>query len=120
METGDEAWNGHRWLQPQPRRLEIESGASVLQRHCVKCGRDFISELSSGSRYAVFVSATSFFRLADEITERWLKETCPGERALSDNEDRNQRKTRYIVSTASLPASELEPAPREWHTIRGW
>jgi hypothetical protein len=77
----------------------------VLQRHCVQCGRDFITELSSGSRYAVFVSATSFYRLADEVTERWLREPCPGKRSPSDDEDRNKKIAQFTVSAAYVPAS---------------
>jgi hypothetical protein len=106
MEVRDANWNSHRWFLPQPRRLAIESGEPVLQRHCVQCGRDFITDLSLGSRYAVFVSATSFHRLADEVTERWLREPCLGKRPPSDEEDRNKKIAQFTVSQAQVPAPE--------------
>jgi hypothetical protein len=76
-----------------------------LQRHCVQCGRDFVTEVASGSCYAVFVSATSFYRLADEVTERWLRESCLGKRPPSDDEDRNKKIAQFRVSTAQISAS---------------
>jgi hypothetical protein len=105
MEMSDAAWSSHRWLLPQPRRLEVESGEPVLQRHCVQCGRDFITDVSLGRRYAVFVSATSFHRLADEVTARWLREPCLGKRPTSDDEDRNKRIAQFAVSTTQVPES---------------
>jgi hypothetical protein len=105
METSDAAWSSHRWMLPQPRRLGLESGQPVLQRHCVQCGRDFVTEVASGSCYAVFVSATSFYRLADEVTERWLREPCLGKRPPSDDEDRNKKIAQFTVSTAQVSAS---------------
>ena len=91
MEVNDPGWNSHQWPQANPRRVEIEPGKPVLQRHCVRCGRDFVTDPSLGSSYAVFVSATSFHRLADEVTERWVREPCHGERLPSDDEDRNKK-----------------------------
>jgi hypothetical protein len=46
---------------------------------------------SSGTAYAVLVSAMSFHRLEDEVTERWLKELCPGKRLPSDDADRGRK-----------------------------
>lgn len=84
-------WGDHRWLQRRPRCFEFESGESVFQRRCTRCGRDFIVEHPSGTRYAVFVSIMSFQRLDDEVTRRWLSEPCPGKRLPSDDEDRKKR-----------------------------
>ena len=73
----------HEWLERKGRQVEIESG-QALQFHCVRCGRDFIKVLPSGSHYAVYVSIVSFFRLDDKVTARWLSETvlwqAPAER----------------------------------------
>jgi hypothetical protein len=91
MEANDESWNKHQWSQPKPRRVEIESAKALLQRHCIQCGRDFVIDPSSGSTYAVLVSSMSFHRLEDEVTERWLKELCPGERLPSDDADRGRK-----------------------------
>ena len=48
METNSERWNEHQWSQPKPRRVEIESAKPLLQRHCIRCGRDFITDPTSG------------------------------------------------------------------------
>jgi hypothetical protein len=67
-------WGDHQWLQPRPRRFELESGESVFQRRCTRCGRGFVVDLSSGARHAVHASIFSFHRLHDEVTQRWLGE----------------------------------------------
>jgi hypothetical protein len=97
MEMSDAGWNGHQWPQLNPRRVEIEPGKPVLQRHCIRCGRDFITDPSSGNRYVVFVSATTFHQLEDEVAERWLRELCPGRRLPSDDEDRKRKVAEILV-----------------------
>lgn len=86
----DVAWGDHQWLHARPRCFELESGESVFQRRCTRCGRGFVVDLSSGARHAVHVSIFSFHRLHDEVTQRWLGELCPGERTPSDEHDRNR------------------------------
>jgi len=66
----DETCITHQWLS-NPRRLAVEPTNPVLQHHCVRCGRDFVTDRSSNSTYAVFVSAISFDQLEDEVTKRW-------------------------------------------------
>jgi len=96
----------HQWLQPKARQLQIESGDSVYQRRCVLCGRDFVTLSSAGICYAVSLSAVSFFRLADEVTQRWLAEDCPGRRLPSDEIDREKRidELRVKPETTQNPA----------------
>src|SRR6266849_4725350 len=55
VKVKDETWNTHQWLA-NPRRLAIKPSKPVLQNHCVRCGRDFVTAPSSNSSYAVFVS----------------------------------------------------------------
>jgi hypothetical protein len=69
VKVKDETWNTHQWLA-KPRSLAIEPSNAVLQHHCVVCGRDFVTDPSSKSSYAVFVSAISFDQLSDEVTKR--------------------------------------------------
>jgi hypothetical protein len=75
--NGD-AWDSHNWSSVHGRRIEIEPGKPVIQRHCLRCRRDFIEDLSCGQRYAVYVSVFSFRRLPEPITKQWLAELCPG------------------------------------------
>jgi hypothetical protein len=103
VKVKEETWNTHQWLA-NPRRLAIKPSNIVLQHHCVRCGRDFITDPSSNSSYAVFVSAISFDQLSDEVTKRWLSEPCPGKRLSLDDEDRGK-----IV--AALRVSDTPMAP---------
>jgi hypothetical protein len=73
-----DVFNSHKWSSAQGRRVEIDSGQPVIQHHCSRCRRDFIEDLSSGERYAVYVSAFRFRKLPDLITKQWLSELCPG------------------------------------------
>ena len=93
MKLKDEIWktqNTHLWLA-KPRPIAIESGLIVIQHHCARCGRDFVTNTSSDSGLAVFVSAISFHQLSDAVTMRWLSDACPGRRLSSDEEDRRRR-----------------------------
>jgi hypothetical protein len=89
MEVGDTGWNGHQW-QAQPRQHRIGACTSVLHRHCVRCGRDFLTDLTSRRSRAAFGGAASFYQLDDTVTERWLREFCPGTHLLDDDEDRKR------------------------------
>jgi hypothetical protein len=91
-------WGDHQWLQPTPRRLELESGGSVFHRRCTRCGRDFAIDRSTGVRHAIQVSIFSLHRLHDEVTQRWLAEGCPGERLPADEDDRKRRDAELRIS----------------------
>jgi hypothetical protein len=88
----------HRWVLSGPRLFELKSGRSVFQTGCVRCGRDFVIDRSSGARHAVHVSIFSFHRLSDEVAQRWALEPCPGERLPSDDSDRKNRIAELQIS----------------------
>src|SRR6202790_5423760 len=74
------AWDTHRWIgSSNGRSVKIDAQP---HRHlfCVTCGRSFIISPVSGERYAVYLGALRFYRLADEVTERRCRENCPGQR----------------------------------------
>jgi hypothetical protein len=102
LKVKEETWNTHQWLA-NPRHLAIKPSNTVLKQHCVRCGRDFVTDPSSNITHAVFVSAISFDQLSDEVMERWLSEPCPGRRLSPDDEDRNK-----II--AALPVSDAPTA----------
>jgi hypothetical protein len=99
----------HQWLERREPHLKIESGEAVIQHQCVRCGRDIVTVLSSGSRHAVHVSMSCFYPLDDEVTERWLTEPCPGKRLPRDDDDR-QRK---VAKPSPLTLSPQPPKSRE-------
>ena len=70
--------------------LKIESGEDVVEHHCCRCGRAIVTVLSSGRRHAVYASALCFYRLNDEVTQRWLTEPCPGKHLPGDDADRKR------------------------------
>jgi hypothetical protein len=75
----------------------------------VRCGRDIVTVLSSGSRHAVHVSMFCFYPLDDEVTERWLTEPCPGKRLPRDDDDRQ----RQVAKPSSLTLNPQPPKSRE-------
>jgi hypothetical protein len=91
MVTFDGTSGDHKWYERKESHLKIESGEAVVQHHCGRCGRDIVTVLSSGARHAVYASVLCFYRLDDEVTERWSNEPCPGERLAIDGEDRKRR-----------------------------
>jgi hypothetical protein len=106
VNTLDGISGDHRWYERRELHLKIESGAPVVQHHCGRCGRDIVTVLSSGARHAVYASVLCFYRLDDEVTERWLNEPCPGERLQSDGDDRE----RFLDRKASGSFHELKSA----------
>ena len=90
MDTIFSRWNTHCWIG---RRLVLAPGQPLIEHVCNDCGRAFIDECSTGERYAVHVSIFKLHRLSDEVTSRWLSETCPAQRVAGDEAD---RQTRFI------------------------
>ena len=88
METNLAPWQTHDWCAPRP--LEIDFSKNGILFICRKCNRGFAKE-STGSRYAIQLSAFAVFRLADEVTSRWLSEPCPIEQPQKDWEDKRSR-----------------------------
>jgi hypothetical protein len=102
MEVSDAGWNGHQWRETNPRQLRVGAGTLVLHQHCVQCGRDFLIDLTSHRSRAVSISAVSFHQLDDAVTERWMREACPGTHPPSDDEDRKKKIAEFLVSDDPL------------------
>jgi hypothetical protein len=85
------AWDTHRWIGSSGGRSVKIDGRPYQHLFCVTCGRNFIADPVSGERSAVYVGAMRFYRLADEVTERWCRENCPGQRLFSDDADNETR-----------------------------
>jgi hypothetical protein len=110
-EVSNTGWNGHKWRDANPRRLQVGAGTPVLHQHCVQCGRDFLMDLTSRRSRAVSISAVSFHQLDDAVTERWLRESCPGTHLLGDEEDRKSKIAELLVFDEPLVRSN-EPLVR--------
>ena len=94
----------HTWLSAEGRRVEIESGKPLLHQFCITCHRNFVCELLTGNWHTVFPQIFDFQYL-DHVSERWLKEACPGEYLNSDAE---ARKSTHIWPLNSAKNSEPE------------
>ncbi len=105
-------WGDHRWLERKARHFELDSGQSIFQRRCTRCGRDFVVDRSSGARHAIHVSIFIFNLLHDEVTERWLREPCPGKRLPSDDGDRKKHAAELRISWER--SREQSPASHHW------
>ena len=85
------AWRSHNWGDLRGRKVAfIKPDRAFLQYHCSRCMRDFVEVSTTGERYAVYVGAFDFRRLADFINKRWLEESCPGGPSPQDTEVRRQ------------------------------
>jgi hypothetical protein len=80
-------WHTHDWRE---RRLELE-GKPLLHYQCSRCRRDFVEDLSTNERYAVYVSIFQFVRLPNEVSGRWLTDRCPTSTLETDDNDRHRR-----------------------------
>ena len=94
METNLNPWETHDWFD---RPLEIDPGERIIQFICRKCGRGFVND-ADGRRYAIHASAFAIYRLADEVTDRWLSEPCPSELKHADLDD---GATRYMNGSST-------------------
>src|SRR5580692_3774308 len=101
METNLNPWETHDWFD---RPLEIDPAKRIIQFICRKCGRAFVND-ADGTRYAIHASAFAIYRLADEVTDRWLSEPCPSELKQADLDDRSARH----MNGSSTPESVAKP-----------
>jgi hypothetical protein len=81
----------HRWIGSSSGRIVKINDKPHQHLFCATCGRNFITDPVSGERYAVYVGALRFYRLADEVSERWCRENCPGQHLSSDDADNETR-----------------------------
>jgi hypothetical protein len=104
-----ESWPTHRWIPPLGRVLEIE-GQSLRHFRCEACKRDFVEEMESSERNAVNVGSFGFERLSDEMTDRWLRTPCRGNRPVDDEEDRQKILTDFDFGRQNPYSSIKFPA----------
>jgi hypothetical protein len=83
-------WDTHRWSRTLGQTVRV-GGKYLLHRSCVVCGRNFIVDLDSSDLCAVRLGTLHFHRLAREVSERWRRESCPGKKLPSDENDKNTR-----------------------------
>src|SRR6266481_170810 len=90
METN--SWKTHDWCD---RSIEIIPGEKITEFVCRKSFRAFIDD-GTGRRYAIYTSTFRVDRLSDEVTDRWLSESCSNRRQTADQK---AVQTRFAAST---------------------
>jgi hypothetical protein len=70
----------HLWVGNHSRELQIEGNPIVLFR-CPVCGRDFARDPSETKWRAARVQTFRVVYLPDSVSDRWVSEPCPGQRA---------------------------------------
>jgi hypothetical protein len=67
-------WESHEWMS---RKFELDLGVSPVHHTCRRCRRNFVDEFRIGQRYAVYVGAVNFDRLANGVTSAGLQIHVP-------------------------------------------
>src|SRR5271157_3332506 len=77
-------WESHDW---KVKTLESVSlgGGSKLAYTCRACERRFTHTTGNNRAWA---TTNAGIALSDEVTERWLAQSCPGRPGKGDNKDR--------------------------------
>jgi len=77
-------WESHDWRVKTLESLSA-GGGSKLAYTCRRCERRFTQTTVNHRAWATNNDGTA---LADEVTSRWLDQSCPGRPGESDNKDR--------------------------------
>lgn len=77
------SWSTHRWLGSGGRALDL-GGQLKTEYVCINCKRHFVRIDQTGELFAAYPTVLDFDRLAQDVTERWLNEPCPGREQESD------------------------------------
>ena len=74
----------HVWADGDLPHQVTQDGEIIFYRRCVRCGRDFVQTIDGTGWQAASVGVLRIEFLADSVTERWVREECPG-RLLADD-----------------------------------
>jgi hypothetical protein len=77
-------WESHDWKVKTLESLSA-GGGSKLAFTCRGCERKFTYTTANNRAWATSADGSA---LADEISSRWLAESCPGRPGKGDNKDR--------------------------------
>ena len=68
----------HVWADDDISDQITQDGEIVFHHRCVRCGRDFVQPADGTGWRAAYVEVLRIELLADSVTERWIREECPG------------------------------------------
>ena len=74
----------HVWADDEIPHQITEDGEVLSHHRCVRGGRDFVQSADGTQWQAAYVEVLRIELLADSVTNRWVREECPG-RLLSED-----------------------------------
>ena len=92
MKQNRAPWESHDWRVETLESLSAEGG-STLAFTCRACERKFTHTTANNRGWATSQDGTA---LADEISTRWLAESCPRQPGQHDHKDR--LKVKYLAN----------------------
>jgi len=81
----------HVWADDDIPHQITQDGEIVFHHRCVRCGRDFVQSADGTGWQAAYVEVLRIELLADSVTERWVREECPGRLLIEDCFSRTMR-----------------------------
>jgi hypothetical protein len=91
----------HVWADGDTPQQITQDGELFLHHRCLRCGRDFLLDGMDWQAASVGVLRIEF--LADSVTERWVKEECPGRLLVDDIRSRATRQVRAPQGNSAVP-----------------
>ena len=81
----------HVWADDDIPHQITQDGEIVFHHRCVRCGRDFVQSSEGMGWQAAYVEVLRIELLGDRVTERWVREECPGRLLTEDCFSRTMR-----------------------------
>jgi hypothetical protein len=93
----------HVWADGDDPQQITQDGQIIFHHHCVRCGRDFIQTPDRTGWQAASAGVLRVELLADSVTERWVREECPGRLLADDCRARATRLARAPKANGGAP-----------------
>ena len=68
----------HVWADGDMPQKITQDDEIIFHHRCERCGRDFVQPIDRAAWHAAYVGIQRIELLADSVTERWVREECPG------------------------------------------
>jgi hypothetical protein len=93
----------HVWADGDLPHQVTQDDEIIFYRRCVRCGRDFVQTIDGTGWQAASVGVLRIELLADSVTERWVREECPGRLLADDCRSRVTRQARVPKANGEVP-----------------
>jgi len=87
------ALHTHLWSDGTTRHQIGQDGKLISHRGCVRCGRDFAQARDDPDWQGAYVGAVRVELLTEKVSERWMREECPGRLLPGDDAARAMRRS---------------------------